>query len=447
MYFDVILVGAGLSGLTAALRLQNLGFRTAIIEQRDQVGGLCGTFIHRGHEFVIACNDFGQGLKNELDSLACDFKFLTPRSRFYFAHTSLEIPATFRTMWHLLPYFTEIIKLIRVAKKEKIITLGTLLEQHCRSMPVADMACLIGYATGRTPQDINLRHLGAEFDKKFNYGYEQPITPKGGTQALSQQLANDYIKRGGRLFLNQQVEHIERTKSVFKVQTSIQNWHAQKVISSKPHPDFIAQPHKTGLPLSMLLIAARDQVPYPVNHHTICHFPAHATHWMKQLDMGVMPEQFGFHIFKSDLINQTKTCTMNVYFYLPRGMMRPSKTLEVQIYKYIWHYLELMIPGMKPYILDESFVWADDFLNLHQLSSTPMPMVHLEHNYKKPASLDSSTGIYHIGNSVFPYGEHIGAAVVSARLAVEQITQEITPSHIQPFKQDTPMQDQKRKNA
>lgn len=44
MNYDVIVIGAGLSGLTAASLLSKRGLKTAVIEHADRPGGICGSF-------------------------------------------------------------------------------------------------------------------------------------------------------------------------------------------------------------------------------------------------------------------------------------------------------------------------------------------------------------------------------------------------------------------
>jgi len=68
--FDAVVIGSGISGLTAALHLQRQGVRTLVIERRAVPGGLCETFTLDGYEFVTGCNDFGRGMVRNLQELA-----------------------------------------------------------------------------------------------------------------------------------------------------------------------------------------------------------------------------------------------------------------------------------------------------------------------------------------------------------------------------------------
>ncbi len=46
--YDVVIVGAGMSGLTAAAYLVKYGYRVILIEQQDKVGGLVQSFDYKG---------------------------------------------------------------------------------------------------------------------------------------------------------------------------------------------------------------------------------------------------------------------------------------------------------------------------------------------------------------------------------------------------------------
>lgn len=50
---DAIVIGSGIGGLTAAGALSKAGKKVLVLEQHDQAGGCCHTFIEKGFEFDI----------------------------------------------------------------------------------------------------------------------------------------------------------------------------------------------------------------------------------------------------------------------------------------------------------------------------------------------------------------------------------------------------------
>lgn len=50
---DVIVIGSGIGGLTAGATLAKAGKRVLVLEQHDQAGGCCHTYIEKGFEFDV----------------------------------------------------------------------------------------------------------------------------------------------------------------------------------------------------------------------------------------------------------------------------------------------------------------------------------------------------------------------------------------------------------
>jgi len=77
-YYDVIIAGAGIAGLTSAAYLSNAGARVLLCERGTSVGGLVGSFDYKGYTFdrgIRAIENSGI-VKPMLEQLGIDIEFL-----------------------------------------------------------------------------------------------------------------------------------------------------------------------------------------------------------------------------------------------------------------------------------------------------------------------------------------------------------------------------------
>ncbi len=64
--YDIVVIGGGLGGLTAANRLAKSGYKVLLAEQHFQLGGLATYFNRRSHIFDVALHGFPVGMKKSL---------------------------------------------------------------------------------------------------------------------------------------------------------------------------------------------------------------------------------------------------------------------------------------------------------------------------------------------------------------------------------------------
>ena len=57
---DAIIIGSGIGGMATGAIMAKAGKRVLILEQHDQAGGCCHTFIDKGYEFDVGIHYIGK---------------------------------------------------------------------------------------------------------------------------------------------------------------------------------------------------------------------------------------------------------------------------------------------------------------------------------------------------------------------------------------------------
>lgn len=417
--YSVIVAGAGLAGLTAGLRLQKEGKDVLIIEQNQKAGGLCGSSYIDGYEFVTACNDFGSGFGKILQTLEVPVKFQPARQVFCIGDIQIN-PASIQGLIRLLSYAPDLLRTIYSVRKNRYANLGELIDKKLRSTGFKDLIGVLSYVLAMAPGDVLLQALRENLSNKYNYGYEKAIVPIGGPGFITEAMVKTFTDRGGEIIYNTRVLKTEKRGHKKEVLTTDGSWQADHVISSIPRWHLYPEGCKQLLHINMLYVALSKKLTFPNAINTFTIMPSGVKNWLTALDQGILPDTFGFHIVRSLLSEKDDYYTVNIYFMGPRGYTHFDEATQQRMTEYIFRSIEERIPGFGDAVLYRKFVSPDTFQSLYGISSQHFRYV-LPEGFEKPPVYDPEEDIYYVGNSVYPPGEHVGGATVSAWLATSEI--------------------------
>ncbi|CAM4519425.1 FAD-dependent oxidoreductase [Nocardia ninae] len=427
---DVIVVGAGISGLTAAITLQARGFQVRVFEKRDTAGGLCGTHTIDGYEFTIACNDFGSALERAMADLGVDITFHHPRSLLYTERAAYTLPlrlATVRPFLPVAPDLLRFLRALRVAERSgEPIFVADLLDRAVKGGEFADFVATVCWAFGSPPRRFRADLFAALFSKKLGYGYDHPVTPIGGTATLAGRMVARLQDLGGRVDLGVTVTDIAQRAGSTTVTTDHGSYYARHVISSQQRLNCYPPNAEAGLAVATMHIATTTGAPFPEGVHTVMHVPAGLPAILTRLDAGELPTAFAFNVFPCDLPGDRTYRSFNAYLMCPRGTDDLDPTERDHIQGYLFDRIDTMLPGFTAAIRYHRLIAPREFQQLHGLSSTLAPAI-LPPGFTKPDNYDPDRDIYYVGNTVQPPCEHAGSALVSGLRAADAISARSEP--------------------
>ncbi|MDO4231324.1 MAG: NAD(P)-binding protein [Lautropia sp.] len=414
--FDAVIIGAGLGGLSTGIRLRQAGLSVLVIERLARAGGLCGTVVEDGLEYVIACNDFGSGIRKDMQELGVEFLFEEACTRVLYGKKFYCLPPDARTILQMLPHASALIRHVlgqRSARARRYMGspyLAEHLERQGVSGASADLLMLPSYLMGVSPDRFRLDALDHEF--QFKYGYSKPVTPVGGPQRFANALAERFEQLGGQLKLNTTFLGSRKTgRQEHQVDTTQGSCRARHLVTTLS-PSDEAGAFESGLSISMLWLRLDGAFEFPKGVHTHVYYPPGISDWFGSIYDGSLPEDFGFHLFCSDLGVQSAARTANVYFYAPKGH-EDVHHVQQQMTEYVFRNIDKLIPGVRSAIQSHRFISPSGFMARHQFLPRVTPWI-VPAGTPSIMNYDPERDIYFAGASAYPPGDHAGSAIRSS---------------------------------
>jgi phytoene dehydrogenase-like protein len=416
---DVVVVGAGLAGLTAAVSLARAGRSVTVYERLPRAGGLCGTFVDEGYEFVLGCNEFGSAIVGIFAALGLDVEFRPSRTRVSLGDETLSLPPNARTVLRLARRGPVLFRFLWRAWRTQTGSLAEVLDAAHAPTYLCDLIGVIAALAGVPLQSMRLEEVREVMSTHRGFGWSRPVKPVGGPPAMVAALERGLERASGRLCLGVEVHEVRRDDGgAFRVRTGEGEVTARQVVSSRPRWDCYPSDAEPGLALAQLALVVRGDLVFPKGFQTLYHVPRDVRGWMNELAAGRAPRAFAFNLAQGLLPERPGYYTLVGFFAVPRGESEWSARRRASLERYILEEAERMLPGLGAALLFYRLYSPAEYLARHGISSQPVPLLP-RNAFVRPSQLDHKTGILHAGTSVFPPGNDANAAVVSGLRASE----------------------------
>ena len=226
---DILIVGAGISGLVAARFLQREGLPVGIIEGRDRIGGRILTF-REGGITLEAGPEFIHGHLKETLSLLKEFKipFREAAGKTYYARSGhFEVHSDGEAYWDIL---INRMKELKADQPFMQFLLTNFKGEEYR--PLRQQA--VRFAEGFDLADVNTvstLSLMREWELEESVQFRIP----DGYGQITEALSAEFILAGGKILLNRQVNLLHwSANEVYLTTTDHHKFPAKKIIVTLP---------------------------------------------------------------------------------------------------------------------------------------------------------------------------------------------------------------------
>ena len=227
---DVVVIGAGMAGLTAARALAEAGLKVLVVEAQDRIGGRILTR-HIGEEAIELGAEFIHGRPPELWALIDEAGLETYERKG--TQLCFEDGALSDCGGEIDGFFAPLEKL----KKFKGPDVSFAEYLDCEKMPVKERAPVIGFVEGfnaANHREISAASLGAQQKAEDASGSQHTFRLRGGYDQLPRYLSERITELGSKVLTGTPVKEIQWEQGLAEVVTDLWTFNAPQVIVTLP---------------------------------------------------------------------------------------------------------------------------------------------------------------------------------------------------------------------
>lgn len=450
--YDVIIVGAGLGGLSAGAYLSKAGLKVLILEQSLYIGGACGIRDIEGYKFDVGANYFGNRILKTFKELGCDtlkilpikaqgtIKNLTVTHSFG-GYSAKEFMALGMTKRKIALTILRFAKQFAVGNSSKTRSFLDVVNEVAKNENLRDFFNIEAFLLGSLPELMPAYMFNVIMGTY--YGCHKPFYPAGGSQIIPDTFSEIIQNNRGNIRLSSPVsEIVVKDRTAVAVRTNsgiIESKHVVSAIGVKGTIPLIKDTtifsqeyireiskYKRGLELTGIFVVLKKDAPIRKGFHTIVVSAGDIGQELKGLFCGKFPANPIFCFTCADALNPSEPLNSDAYSATIRFFVPSSGVEENLILKESERVLETadrIMPGIRKNLIWKKVVTPRNYYTEIGFSSCASPVLESNEYSKHPSSFPIRN-LYCAGATIGAKGCHTGSAVESGKQCAVSILKE-----------------------
>ena len=452
--YPVIIIGAGIGGLTTAAYLSQHGISSLLLERTNSLGGRCSTRNINGCNYEIGAIYVGGGVFDHLRKTFGITLNTTPvRCAVRAGGNFVTFPFSWKTLFELSSCGATWLGIFFFLYRSRILSrpdtftkyksVGQILDRLTSDTVIRLFLDSIFGVSGVSPYYLPSRYLYTK-NPMAHYKTANPEYLKGGNSTISTLLSH-VAKEKGKIVFNVGVKKILVNQGrVTGVATDKGNFSAQIVVSNVGVRDTVLKltnfndwgkeyfkqiaEMKPALKVVNIFLTFSRSIKFPLDT-SVFFVSGNVNHGFKALDEGRFPTEsmYILHVPSIYEHGSTDDHRATLQFYYPRGNIA-SHELDKYVHTVMHDGLDKLVNGLSKAVTNYTIYNPERYEK--EFGFPPRVFgVSPDYRYSRVSTQTPITNLYCVGDSVAPDGPCVPQAMESGLNCARQIASQIKKTH------------------